>query len=116
MINKKDILKIVIDSVGDYAKKHLTEDYSSPLKPIVNEVVKENEELLKDIFREAIQSIEKDKETKQLIQKEFKHTVARQLVHKLTGGIEQCINSFKQDPTIKARMITAIEKIISEKE
>ena len=114
MINKKELLEIVVESINEYAGKYLKENYSSPLKPIINEVVEENKEQLKEIFKEAIKDIVKDNETKKIIQKEFKHAVAKHLVHKLSGGIEQCVNSFKQDPTIKAKMINAIEKIIIE--
>ena len=116
MLDKKELLALITESISDYAKKYLKEEYSSPLKPIIKEVVEENSEQLKEIFREAIQSITKDEETKKIIKQEFKHTVAKHLVHKLSGSIEQCVNSFKQDPMIKARMINAIETIITEKD
>ena len=63
---------------------------------------------------EAMGEAIKDNNFKESIKSAFYHKVSRGLIEGLTGSVDKAINAFKQDPTIKAKMVLAIETIINE--
>ena len=64
----------------------------------------------------VVKDILKDNEFHRTIKMEFRHKVAKNLVGELTGSIERAVNLFKQDPTLRAKLILAIEQFISDYE
>jgi hypothetical protein len=111
IITKKTILGIAVEAIQSKIASHF-EGYSSPLTPLVNEVVEEHREELKAIVDQCLTSTIGDKDFKAAIRHEFKHKVAKSLVGKLEGAVEKAADSLRQDPTTRAKIILAIEELI----
>ena len=108
--------------IVDSLKKGLSETivaklggYNSPLDNAIKEVFESEKQdviaILKSVFQEVIGS----EEFKVTIKEEFQRKVAKNLVGMLEGQVQQATNALKQDPTMKSRMILAIENIITNK-
>jgi len=109
LISKEDMRDILVSALRD----RLTNEYSSPAREVVNkvmaEVSPEFEAVLKDVLKEVVL----DDEFKNQLRIEFRHKVAKLLVGELSGSVDKAVNSFRQDPRLKAQMIQAIDSIIS---
>jgi len=88
--------------------------YDSPLAKMVDAVVSEHSTEIKDLLREAITaSIQRD-EFRNEVKSAFIHTLARSLMNDFKGEIEKQANQMRQQPEFRARVVLAIEKIVSE--
>jgi len=88
--------------------------YTNPLHEIVRQVIEDNEKDLYDIFSKNLKSIISDKKFNCMISDEFKRKVAKNLVGSLEGSVEKSVNIYRQNPTLKAEMIIAIQNIIDD--
>ena len=109
----KKVMEAVNNVIGDVVVKRLTE-YNSPLYPIIDSVIKNNESMLKTMFGEAFALTITADEFKQSLKNAFTHKVSRAVVDLLIGKIDNAVNVIKSDQTLKARMVLAIENIIKE--
>ena len=115
IINKKEVLEIAIEAIKVKIGERFS-GYSSPLNSIADRVISEHEDEIKDIFETCISTTLKNKTFKETIQEEFTHKIAKAMVGKLEGSVEKAVEKLRQDQTIRARMILAIENIIKENE
>ncbi len=107
----KQVLTIMQNAVSDTIKARMTE-YGSPLKPIIDDAFKVHAETIRKIMYESMGEAISDGNFKESVKQAFYHKVARGLVDGISGSVDKAINQFKQDPTIKAKMVLAIEQII----
>lgn len=114
VINKQEILNIAVSAIKDKIGERFSNTYNSPLNKIADEVIIENGDKIKAIFEDCLESTIKSSDFKQAIKDEFAHKVAKTMVGKLVGSIEKAVDKLSQDPTLKARMIIAIEKLVKE--
>lgn len=87
--------------------------YNSPLDWIIGGIVEENIPEIESILRTAMSKTIKNKRFKEVIQEEFSRKVAKSLVWKLEWSVEKAVDKLRQDPTMRARIIIAIEEIIN---
>ncbi len=107
----REIVNALKDGLRDAIKSKLG-GYSSPLDGYVKEVVHEHEAELKGIMREALSQVVASPEFRVSVKEAFLHKVARTLVENLDGAVKQAADKLKQDPTIKAQMVLAIQSIV----
>ncbi len=111
LISKNDVLNVIQSALMGQVQK-VIEGYSSPLDKIIRDVITENEEALSKVIRDALTMSFKDKQFVSNVNTEFKHKVAKVLVGKLEGAVEKAAEKLRADPTIRARLILAIEELI----
>ena len=114
MINNSEILEIAKKAIEEKVIERLGAGYSSPLNAIIEEVIAEHRPELKALFNECLESIVANTSFKKTLKEEFLHKVAKNMVGKLEGTVEKAVDVMKQDQTLKARMVLAIENIINE--
>lgn len=112
IINSEDLQNILIDAFG----RQLKDSYASPARNVVDRVFEELSGEYEEVLREVLKEIIADKKFKEAVKEEFRHKVAKLLVSDLSGSVEKAVNKFRQDSTLKARMILAIENIIDSAE
>ncbi len=95
-------------------KERFGSAYNSPLKEIMDEVVADHREEIRKIFDDALTTTLVSKEFKTAVREEFQHKVAKNLVGKMEGSVEKAVEVLRQNPTLKSRMILAVENIINE--
>jgi len=110
-INTEDLQKIVYEAIKE--KVGYAINYSE-LHPIIQSVVEDRSEEIKLLTNETLDLVFKDSEMRKILKQEFKHKIAKTMVAKLEGSVEQAVNKFRQDPILNAKMIMAIETIINE--
>lgn len=111
IINEKDVIGVVRDALMSKVAEVMN-GYSSPLNGIVTRVISQHEEELSRIVREALALSLKDKQFVSDVNEQFKHKVAKVLVGKLEGAVEKAADRLRADPTLRARLIIAIEDLI----
>lgn len=110
---EKEIIRKTQESVGKAINDCLG-NYNSPLFKLVLSVIQSHEAELKEIIESSFAKTIKSSEFKQAVDSAFTHKVAKILVSKLEGSVEKCVNTLRSDPTTRAKMILAIESIISD--
>lgn len=113
IINKNDVADVVREALMSKVGKVL-DNYNSPLDKIIHNVIAEHEVELSGIIRQALTLSLKDKQFVANVNQEFKHKVAKVLVGKLEGTVEKAADKLRADPTLRARMIVAIEEMIKD--
>lgn len=107
------------DELKEIATQAIKEKVASSIgyqdmRPFIQAAMDERSDDIKTLLAECLDSVLSDESTKDIIREEFRHKVAKNLVSNLEGAVEKSVNAFRQDPTVKAKMILAIEQIIEE--
>ncbi len=81
---------------------------------IVQEVMEEesSRDNLKKFIRECLSFVKGDRAFEKMVKEEFQHKVAKSMVGKLEGTVERAVEAIRQDQTLRAEMVLAIEKIV----
>lgn len=88
--------------------------YNSPLDGVIKQVFESEKEPIVDILKSVFQEVIGSDEFRRTIKEEFQRKVAKNLVGMLEGQVTKAADALKQDPTMKSRMILAIEKMVTE--
>jgi len=110
---EQDVLKAVQWAVGESIKSVLT-GYNSPLHKLVESIINKHTGELRDTIEESFSKVILTSEFKESVNNAFNHKLARILVDKMEGAIEKRVNELPSDPTMKAKMIIAIEGLINQ--
>ena len=109
LINTDEVKQILAESLKDALS---AEGYRNPTQKFVEGVINEHKAEIESVVRKALQEVLSDPEFKDIVRQEFKHKVAKMLVADLTGSVEKAVNSFRQNPTLRADMVKAIEALV----
>jgi hypothetical protein len=107
------VIKSIKTSISEVVTSKLG-GYNSPLDTVIKQVFEGEKDSIISILKEVFQEVIGSKEFKITIKEEFQRKVAKNLVGMLEGQVAQAANALKQDPTMKSRIILAIEKIVTE--
>jgi hypothetical protein len=111
VFDSEEMKQIIASAVRD---KVSTAINYSEMHKLVDDVLNERKSEFDKLLNDMFDSFFKDADVRQALLDEFKHKVAKTMVGKLDGAVEKNIAKYRQDPATNARMILAIEKIISE--
>lgn len=114
ILNNKEILNIARDSIVKAMVERFTSGYNSPLSKIIDECVSENYAELKTSVNDMLLGSIHTEAFKKTLKEEFIHKVAKNLVSNLEGAVARAVDTIKQDPIIKSKMIIALENIIND--
>jgi hypothetical protein len=79
---------------------------------IIDNLVAEQRQPLETFIRDALKFVTSDKKFQAAVREEFQHKVAKAMVGKLEGTVERAVDAIRQNQTLRAEMILAIERII----
>jgi len=88
--------------------------YGSPLKKIIEIIIKDNSEQFKQIFAETINEILQDSLSINDIKSELKKKLVRNLVNEATSNSDKSFEIFKNNPDLKAKLTLIITNFIEE--
>lgn len=111
---EKIVLSTVRDGINEAIKKRIMDDYNSPVKPLIDDVIKDYSPDIRRVLHEALGETIRTKSFKESVIEAFRHKLSRGLVDSMAGSIDKAINAIKSDPVIKAKMVVAIEKVIED--
>lgn len=110
---KKEVLNLLAESIKSKVASHL-EGYSSPLTQIVNEVVDKHTPAIRKMVDEFLTESLGSSEFRTALKEEFNHKIAKTMVGKLEGSVEKAVEVLRQDQTLRAKMVVALDNIIKE--
>lgn len=111
---EKSILNAVSETIHESIKKRLT-DYGSPLGKLIDEVVAKHSIEIKGLLSEAVSTAFSNEQFREEIRVSIRHKVAKALVNQFGESIfEKELNKFKQDPSVRARVVLAVENFVQE--
>lgn len=114
MFSKKDIELIIFDALKERIGKDLVDNWKSPLKEPIKEIVESKTPEIKQLLNDSLDSVLNNKSFRALVKEEFDRKVAKLLIAQLSGEIEKSVNAYKQSPELRARMTLAIENIVKD--
>ena len=94
---------------------YLTKSYGNPFEKIIKETIESHEGLIRTLLTDSISSCLKDSDFKEDIRQQVRKNLAKTLVARFGGEIEKQVNVLKSDPTTRARIVTAIDEIVRNK-
>ena len=110
---EEQILRQAKESMGKAIGEALA-GWKSPLSQLTTEVVEAHRGELRELFDGAIVKSINSEEFKTLVREAYHHKLAKALVASFSGTVDKAFAAMKNDPTIKAKAILAIEKIIED--
>lgn len=113
-IQKEKIEEVINKGLESALLEAITNTWKSGIDEIVKDVVSQNREKIEKKYNTILSSVLNGRGFESAITDEFRHKVAKNMVSKLEGQVEQAVNIIRQDQTLRAKMVVAIEKIIEE--
>jgi len=111
---EKELINIVKQSIGEAVRDKL-KGYNSPVEKIVKDLFEDSNTGIRSLIEDTFKSVSLDDEFRAEMKRAMHHKIARELTSAFGEGIfKKQINLLKSDHMLKARCITAIEKIIDE--
>ncbi len=110
-IDEKEIQEIILNGLREKINTRYTYEY---VDRAVDKVMAEegNQRKLEEFVRSTLSFVNKDSAFKKEVREEFQRKVAKTMVGKLEGAVERAVDKIRQNETLRAEMILAIEKII----
>jgi len=111
---EKEILHLAENAVKQSIIKSLTEGYGNPLSKLVGQVIDNHSQELTNIIDEEFSSMITSKEFKRGLKTALNEKLAKVLISRMGGELEKQVNELKQNPVTRAKITTAINKVIEE--
>ena len=112
-INTEDLREVAFAAVKE--KLASAVNYQD-MREVMDTVMSERRGDLERFLGECLDSVLASPEMRTTLLEEFRHKMAKKLVADLEGTVEKATNAYRQNPTLKARLVVAIENIITEEE
>ena len=112
-----DTDKLFERAIGDAIRegvKSKMSGYNSELDKLVNDAIAKYSVTFRKLLEEAIGEAVLDAGFRQEIKQAVNRSLAKTLVQRFGGEIEKQVNVLKSDPTTRARITLAIEKIVEQ--
>ena len=110
---EQDILKTAQNSIAKALEESLL-NYNSPLIKIIQNVINNNAGIFEEIIEAQIKELASSNEFAAEIKAQLNHSIARALLSCTDSFSKKIVNDLKSNPTVKAKMVVAIEKIVEE--
>lgn len=114
ILNGEAINEIIESQLIQAFEKSMGETWRSGIDDIVKRVVSQNSDAIEEKYSKILKKVLTSDGFEKAITEEFRHKVAKNMVAKLEGQVEQAVNVIRQDQTLRAKMVVAIEKIIED--
>jgi hypothetical protein len=115
ILSEGDVLSVLHHALLEKVESKLS-GYASPLDAVINSIIAEHETEIRNIINTALETALHSKSLIKSVNDEFQHKVAKSLVAKLEGTVERAVEKLRQDQTLRARMVLAIEQLIKDAE
>ena len=112
-----DLAQITAEAIGHAIRKGVAEvlnGHNSPLKSVVEDACKVNNEGIRAMLYKAVQQYTLDDAMQLEMNESVKKKLGALLVSKFGGELEKSVNELKADPTTRARITLAINQIVED--
>lgn len=119
MSNEIDVVKlmtgVIQNGVIEGIRQKMTSTYNNPLGDMVDKMVNDQADSIRDLIRYAIQSCVAEESFRDEIRLAVRTNMAKTLVAKFGGELEKQVNALKSDPVTRAKITMAITEIVKER-
>lgn len=113
---EKLLLNAIKDGLREGVKDRMTKSYgSNPFDAAINETLKAHDGAVRTLITEAMNSAIGDEAFRASMKEQIRSILAKTLVQRFGGELEQQVNKLKSDPATRARITLAIEEIVKSK-
>jgi len=112
-IMEKEILNQVNKAIGEAIVNELC-GYNKPLSKLTARVIEANEEKLFGLINTEMQSMLNSEDFEAQLRIALNAKLAKTLISRMGGELEKRVNELKADPTTRAKVTVAIDRILSE--
>ena len=108
-----EILAAIKESLAQAINNSLV-GYNKPLDRLVSRVIEKHDAALFDLVDTEVGALCNSPEFRQEVRNALNTKLARTLVAKMEGALEKEVNTLRQNPATRARILLAIENIVKE--
>lgn len=110
---EKDILRIAKASIEESITSALS-GYNGPLKELTQQVINKNAETLNALINDEFVSLLDSQEFRRALGEALHAKLAKTLVSRMGGELEKRVNELQQNPTTRAALTLAVDRVIKE--
>jgi hypothetical protein len=113
-LNTDNLLHAALaDAIRDGVRKVLVDGYHSPLTKFITDAIESHKAEMRKVLEEGVASCLNDGQFREQLKTAVRQALAKTLVQRFGGELEKQVNVLKSDPTTRARIILALEEIVS---
>lgn len=111
IVDQVKVDEIVIEAIRSQVADKM--NYNRALLTMVERSMENNADAIQAILDDTLKSVIANPNFKKSVKEEFERKVAKTLVGYLEGAVGKAANVYRQNPTLKSKLILAIENIIN---
>jgi hypothetical protein len=117
-ITEGQVFDVVRGAIYGAVRAALTTGYNTPVNKMLERVIaRHQDELEAQIDGLLVGALVLDNGLfQQDLQEQFRHKVAKILISKCEGSLEQCVGDVMRDPIRRAKVLMAVQNVIAEGE
>lgn len=110
---EQTVIKVAKAAIYDAVSKELV-GYNKPLSNFTNSVLLSHEDEFKTLIDSAVTELLNATDFKIAVKDALHTRLAKILINKMSGELEKKVNELKQDPTTRAKITLAINKVMED--
>jgi len=104
------------DGIREGIKTRLAAGYNNPVDKMIADAISAKADKFRSLLDNSLQSCLGDTEFQETIKSAVRSVLAKTIVQRFGGELEKSVNTLKSDPITRARIVTAIDDIIKDKQ
>lgn len=109
---EKEILKTAKLAITEAIVKELT-GYNKPLSKLTERVIEDNSASLYSLINDEFAGLLKSENFKEALKEALNAKLARTLISRMGGELEQQVNTLKANPATRAKIMVTINDLIN---
>lgn len=111
---EKNIQMNINTAINDSIKKTLLDNYNSPLRKLIETSIEKYKTDIMERLDRALMVTLCDKHFNSFLEEAVKNKISRELVGAVESNLGKTINTLKQDPVFRSKLVLKINELVSE--
>ena len=111
---EKNIQMNINTAINDSIKKTLLDNYNSPLRKLIETSIEKYKTDIMERLDRALMVALCDQHFNSFLEEAVKNKISRELVGAVESNLGKTINTLKQDPVFRSKLVLKINELVSE--
>ena len=111
---EKNIQMNINTAINDSIKKTLLDNYNSPLRKLIETSIEKYKTDIMERLDRALMVTLCDQHFNSFLEEAVKNKISRELVGAVESNLGKTINTLKQDPVFRSKLVLKINELVSE--
>lgn len=111
---EKNIQMNINAAINDSIKKTLLDNYNSPLRKLIETSIEKYKTDIMERLDRALMATLCDQHFNSFLEEAVKNKISRELVGAVESNLGKTINTLKQDPVFRSKLVLKINELVSE--